>query len=55
VAAEFDAVHSIERAVAVGSVDAIISAADLRPRLIEAVERGLAKSAHAAASRHSLR
>jgi acetyl/propionyl-CoA carboxylase alpha subunit/acetyl-CoA carboxylase carboxyltransferase component len=42
VAAEFDAVHSIERAVAVGSVDAIISAAELRPRLIDAVERGLA-------------
>jgi acetyl/propionyl-CoA carboxylase alpha subunit/acetyl-CoA carboxylase carboxyltransferase component len=44
VAAEFDAVHSIERAVKVGSVDAIISAADLRPRLIDAVERGLARS-----------
>jgi acetyl-CoA carboxylase carboxyltransferase component len=42
VAAEFDAVHSIERAVAVGSVDAIISAAELRPALIDAVERGLA-------------
>jgi hypothetical protein len=44
VAAEFDAVHSIERAVAVGSVDAIISAAELRPALIEAVERGLRPS-----------
>jgi acetyl-CoA carboxylase carboxyltransferase component len=43
VAAEFDAVHSIERAVKVGSVDAIISAAELRPRLVDAVERGLAK------------
>ncbi|MGZ4650662.1 MAG: carboxyl transferase domain-containing protein, partial [Kineosporiaceae bacterium] len=43
VAAEFDAVHSIERAVAVGSVDAIIDAAELRPQLIDAVERGLAK------------
>jgi acetyl-CoA carboxylase carboxyltransferase component len=42
VAAEFDAVHSIERAVTVGSVDAIIPAAELRPRLIDAVERGLA-------------
>ena len=31
VAAEFDRVHSIQRAVEVGSVDAIISAADLRP------------------------
>jgi acetyl-CoA carboxylase carboxyltransferase component len=44
VAAEFDAVHSIERAVAVGSVDAIIPAAELRPALIDAVERGLRPS-----------
>ncbi len=41
VAAEFDRVHSIQRAVEVGSVDAIIKAAELRPRIIEAVERGL--------------
>jgi hypothetical protein len=42
VATEFDRVHSIERAVEVGSVDAIISAAELRPRIIEAIERGAA-------------
>ncbi|MEV6490695.1 biotin carboxylase N-terminal domain-containing protein [Actinoplanes sp. NPDC051633] len=41
VAAEFDRVHSIERAVEVGSVDAIVRAAELRPRIIEAIERGL--------------
>ncbi|MCX2733792.1 ATP-grasp domain-containing protein [Saccharopolyspora sp. NFXS83] len=41
VATEFDQVHSIQRAVEVGSVDAIISAADLRPRIIEAIEHGL--------------
>ncbi len=41
VAAEFDKVHSIQRAVEVGSVDAIISAAELRPRIIEAIEHGL--------------
>jgi hypothetical protein len=41
VAAEFDGVHSIERAVEVGSVDAIISPQRLRPELIAAVERGL--------------
>ena len=41
VAAEFDRVHSIQRAVEVGSVDAIISAAELRPRIIEAIERGM--------------
>ncbi|MFJ4650559.1 carboxyl transferase domain-containing protein [Nocardia sp. NPDC088792] len=32
-AAEFDRIHSIERAVRVGSVDAVISAAELRPRI----------------------
>ncbi|MET8154610.1 biotin carboxylase N-terminal domain-containing protein [Actinoplanes sp. NPDC049668] len=41
VAAEFDRVHSIQRAVDVGSVDAIISAAQLRPRIIEAIEHGM--------------
>jgi acetyl-CoA carboxylase carboxyltransferase component len=38
VAAEFDRVHDIHRAVAVGSVDAVISAAEPRPRIIEAIE-----------------
>ncbi|MFI5958098.1 carboxyl transferase domain-containing protein [Cryptosporangium sp. NPDC051539] len=41
VAAEFDRVHSIQRAVDVGSVDEIISASELRPKIIEAIERGL--------------
>jgi hypothetical protein len=41
VAAEFDSVHSIHRAVSVGSVDAVISASELRPRVIAAVEAGL--------------
>jgi acetyl-CoA carboxylase carboxyltransferase component len=41
-AAEFDRVHSIQRALAVGSVDRIIQASELRPYLIDAVERGLA-------------
>jgi acetyl-CoA carboxylase carboxyltransferase component len=38
VAAEFDSVHSIHRAVSVGSVDAVISAEELRPRIIDAIE-----------------
>jgi hypothetical protein len=41
VAAEFDRIHSIQRAVQVGSVDQIISVAQLRPRIIEAIEHGL--------------
>src|SRR5512144_748371 len=42
VAAEFDRIHSIQRALAVGSVDRIIPARDLRPFIIEALERGMA-------------
>jgi len=45
IAAEFDRIHNIERAVQVGSVDEVIAAQDLRPALIAAVERGLARAA----------
>jgi hypothetical protein len=45
VAAEFDAVHSIERAQKVGSVHDIVTAASLRPALIDAIERGMARTA----------
>jgi len=41
VAAEFDRIHDIDRAVAVGSVDRVLTAAQLRPYLIDAIERGL--------------
>ena len=41
VATEFDRVHDIQRAVEVGSVNAVIRAAELRPRLIEAIEARL--------------
>ncbi|MCW2834612.1 MAG: Carbamoyl-phosphate synthase chain ATP-binding protein [Nocardioides sp.] len=47
VAAEFDGVHDIHRAVEVGSVDEVISVARLRPRVIEAIEQGLAGSGSA--------
>jgi acetyl/propionyl-CoA carboxylase alpha subunit/acetyl-CoA carboxylase carboxyltransferase component len=43
VADEYDAVHSVERARRVGSVHEIIPAARLRPHLVEAVERGIAR------------
>jgi acetyl-CoA carboxylase carboxyltransferase component len=42
-ASEFDAVHTIDRALAMGSVDRIISASQLRPYVIDALERGMAK------------
>ena len=45
VAAEFDGIHDIHRAVRVGSVDEVIPVARLRPRVIEAIERGLDESA----------
>jgi len=44
VAAEFEQIHNIERAREVGSVHTIIPAVRLRPYLIEAVERGMARS-----------
>jgi acetyl/propionyl-CoA carboxylase alpha subunit/acetyl-CoA carboxylase carboxyltransferase component len=47
VAAEFEAVHNIERARQMGSVDSIIPAAELRPRIVEAVERGMARTMEA--------
>jgi acetyl-CoA carboxylase carboxyltransferase component len=43
VASEFDSVHSIHRAVSVGSVDAVIDPHELRPRIIAAIEAGLAR------------
>ncbi|WP_235561881.1 carboxyl transferase domain-containing protein [Marmoricola sp. Leaf446] len=42
VAAEFDGIHDIHRAVEVGSVDAVIPAARLRPEIVEAIERYVA-------------
>ena len=44
VAAEFEGIHNIERAREVGSVHAIIPAAELRPHLIDAVERGMERA-----------
>ncbi len=41
VAAEFDGVHNIHRAVDVGSVDAVITGAQMRPRIIGTLQAGL--------------
>jgi len=40
---EFDAIHSVERALKMGSLDRIVAAEDLRPYLVDAVERGMAR------------
>jgi acetyl-CoA carboxylase carboxyltransferase component len=50
VADEFDAVHSVERAQRVGSIHRIIPPQRLRPYLIDAVERGMAKELAGVAS-----
>ncbi len=39
VADEFDRIHSVQRALRVGSLDRIIRASDLRPYIVEALER----------------
>ncbi|NLV79831.1 MAG: ATP-grasp domain-containing protein [Rhodococcus sp.] len=44
VAAEFEAIHNIQRAQEVGSVHRIVPAAELRPQIIAALERGIAKT-----------
>ncbi|MGA2321080.1 MAG: carboxyl transferase domain-containing protein [Solirubrobacteraceae bacterium] len=40
-AAQFDAHHSVERAVRMGSVSGIVAPSSLRPFLVDAVERGM--------------
>ncbi len=42
-AAEFDRVHSVQRALDVGALHYIVPPANLRPYLIDAVERGIAR------------
>jgi acetyl-CoA carboxylase carboxyltransferase component len=40
-ASEFDRVHSVQRALDVGALNRIVPASELRPYLIDAVERGI--------------
>jgi len=42
VADEFDAIHTVQRALAVGSIHRIIPAERLRPYIVDALERGMA-------------
>ena len=41
VAEEFDGIHSVHRALEVGSVHRIIPARTLRPYLVDAIQRGI--------------
>jgi hypothetical protein len=49
-ASEFDRVHSVQRALDVGALNCIIPAANLRPYLIDAVERGIGREEKSATS-----
>ena len=44
VADTFDRVHSVQRAREVGSIDHIIPVDELRPYLVDAIERGIARA-----------
>jgi len=44
VADEFDHIHSVQRALEVGSLDRIVPVAALRPSLIDAIQRGMART-----------
>lgn len=50
VADEFDTVHDINRALAVGSVHAVIPPCELRPYLVQAIERGMDRELESSAS-----
>jgi uncharacterized pyridoxal phosphate-containing UPF0001 family protein len=43
IAEKFDAIHSVQRAQQVGSLDRIVEPANLRQTVIEAIEAGLAR------------
>ena len=45
VAREFDAVHTVERAVAVGSLDRVVAPAALRPAIIDVLQGALERTA----------
>lgn len=54
-ASEFDRVHSVQRALDVGALDCIIPPVDLRPYLIDALERGMARIQESESSEQELR
>ncbi|WP_206510171.1 biotin carboxylase N-terminal domain-containing protein [Rhodococcus sp. KRD197] len=43
-ASEFETIHNIQRAQQVGSVHHIVPAAELRPQIIAAIERGITRA-----------
>jgi hypothetical protein len=53
-AAEFDRIHSVNRALEVGALHKIIPPHQLRPYLIDAIGRGICKDETARANRNSI-
>jgi acetyl-CoA carboxylase carboxyltransferase component len=54
-ASEFDRVHSVQRALDVGALNYIIPPANLRPYLIQAVERGIAREEESESAKSKIR
>ena len=44
VADEFDGIHDVQRAKSVGSLDEVVKPAELRPFLVESLERGMKRA-----------
>ena len=49
VASEFDRIHSVHRALEVGALHTIIPPSNLRPYLIDAIERGIERTLNSVA------
>jgi acetyl/propionyl-CoA carboxylase alpha subunit/acetyl-CoA carboxylase carboxyltransferase component len=54
-ASEFDRVHNVQRALDVGALNYIIPPANLRPYLIQAVERGIAREEKSESAKSKIR
>jgi hypothetical protein len=53
VAGEYDRVHSVQRALKVSALHHILPPVSLRPYLIHAVERGIARESQLGSAKHS--
>ncbi|MCA9525447.1 MAG: biotin attachment protein, partial [Myxococcales bacterium] len=51
VAREFDAVHTVQRAVAVGSLDAVVAPAELRPAIVQVLDKAAEQDGAGAAKK----
>jgi hypothetical protein len=54
VASEYDRVHSVQRALKVAALHHILPPVNLRPYLIHAVERGIARESQLGSAKHDV-